>query len=78
MDTHFREHSDDGLDQAGLELRNPPASASQVLGLKVTFGSHLFDRLRDQTPSLKVGKLTKCTIPVHTSAMTLKPEFSLL
>jgi hypothetical protein len=26
--THF-------LDQAGLELRNPPASASQVLGLKV-------------------------------------------
>jgi hypothetical protein len=22
------------LDQAGLELRNPPASASQVLGLK--------------------------------------------
>jgi hypothetical protein len=25
--THF-------LDQAGLELRNPPASASQVLGLK--------------------------------------------
>jgi hypothetical protein len=27
--THF-------LDQAGLELRNPPASASQVLGLKVS------------------------------------------
>jgi hypothetical protein len=26
--THF-------VDQAGLELRNPPASASQVLGLKV-------------------------------------------
>jgi hypothetical protein len=26
--THF-------IDQAGLELRNPPASASQVLGLKV-------------------------------------------
>jgi hypothetical protein len=25
--THF-------VDQAGLELRNPPASASQVLGLK--------------------------------------------
>jgi hypothetical protein len=23
------------LDQAGLELRNPPASASQVLGIKV-------------------------------------------
>jgi hypothetical protein len=23
------------VDQAGLELRNPPASASQVLGLKV-------------------------------------------
>ena len=28
--THF-------IDQAGLELRNPPASASQVLGLKVCF-----------------------------------------
>jgi hypothetical protein len=27
-----RTHS---VDQAGLELRNPPASASQVLGLKV-------------------------------------------
>jgi hypothetical protein len=27
-ETHF-------VDQAGLELRNPPASASQVLGLKV-------------------------------------------
>jgi hypothetical protein len=26
--THF-------VDQAGLELRNPPVSASQVLGLKV-------------------------------------------
>jgi hypothetical protein len=26
--THF-------VDQVGLELRNPPASASQVLGLKV-------------------------------------------
>ncbi|GAB1290607.1 Predicted gene 11032 [Apodemus speciosus] len=26
-----RTHS---VDQAGLELRNPPASASQVLGLK--------------------------------------------
>ena len=24
------------VDQAGLELRNPPASASQVLGLKVS------------------------------------------
>jgi hypothetical protein len=35
--THF-------VDQAGLELRNPPASASQVLGLKVcatTRGSKL-------------------------------------
>jgi hypothetical protein len=27
--THF-------VDQAGIELRNPPASASQVLGLKVS------------------------------------------
>jgi hypothetical protein len=35
------------VDQAGLELRNPPASASQVLGLKVStttsgFGANLF------------------------------------
>jgi hypothetical protein len=33
------------VDQAGLELRNPPASASWVLGLKVcatTPGSRLF------------------------------------
>jgi hypothetical protein len=28
--THF-------VDQAGLELRNPPASASQVLGLSIFF-----------------------------------------
>jgi hypothetical protein len=27
LETHF-------VDQAGLELRNPPASASRVLGLK--------------------------------------------
>jgi hypothetical protein len=35
--THF-------VDQPGLELRNPPASASQVLGLKVcaTNAQHLF------------------------------------
>jgi hypothetical protein len=25
------------VDQAGLKLRNPPASASQVLGLKIIF-----------------------------------------
>jgi hypothetical protein len=41
--THF-------VDQAGLELRNPPASASQVLGLKACAtmpGSEsVFDRLR--------------------------------
>jgi hypothetical protein len=42
------------VDQAGLELRNPPASASQVLGLKAcatTPGSFpiLYDmRLRSQ------------------------------
>jgi hypothetical protein len=31
--THF-------VDQAGLELRNLPASASQVLGLKTTTNTH--------------------------------------
>jgi hypothetical protein len=38
--THF-------VEQAGLELRNPPASASQMLGLKAcanTPGSHGFLR----------------------------------
>jgi hypothetical protein len=29
------------VDQAGLKLRNPPASASQVLGLKVCATTHL-------------------------------------
>jgi hypothetical protein len=41
--THF-------VDQAGLELRNPPASASCVLGLKVcatTPGQHLAFELCD-------------------------------
>jgi hypothetical protein len=45
--THF-------VDQAGLELRNPPASASQVLGLKAcatTPGSNcvFYQKLRYQT-----------------------------
>jgi hypothetical protein len=41
-----RTHS---VDQAGLELRNPPASASQVLGLKVcaTTTQHLLGSLYD-------------------------------
>jgi hypothetical protein len=30
------------VDQASLELRNPPASASQVLGLKVCAGTCCF------------------------------------
>jgi hypothetical protein len=40
--THF-------VDQAGLELRNPPASASRVLGLKVcttTPGLEIVEMLR--------------------------------
>jgi hypothetical protein len=35
--THF-------VDQAGLELRNPPASASQVLGLKACATTAQIDR----------------------------------
>jgi hypothetical protein len=38
------------VDQAGLELRNPPASASRVLGLKAcatTPGFHLIYLFRD-------------------------------
>ena len=30
------------VDQAGLELKNPPASASQVLGLKVCLAFFFF------------------------------------
>jgi hypothetical protein len=33
----------DYVDQDGLELRNPPASASRVLGLKVCAIHHRFD-----------------------------------
>jgi hypothetical protein len=36
--THF-------IDQAGFELRSPPASASQVLGLKATTCHHVVARL---------------------------------
>jgi hypothetical protein len=38
------------VDQAGLELRNPPASASQVLGLKActtTPGCEIFQSLNN-------------------------------
>jgi hypothetical protein len=48
------------VDQAGLELRNPPASASQVLGLKVcpTTARPTFMFLSD----LKPGLLSSCLI----------------
>jgi hypothetical protein len=36
--THF-------VDQAGLKLRNPPASASQVLGLKMCATTHRWARM---------------------------------
>jgi hypothetical protein len=41
------------VDQAGLELRNPPASASQVLGLKACTCAHL----RKSDPSVGRGFL---------------------
>jgi hypothetical protein len=39
------------VDQAGLELRNPPASASRVLGLKsyATTARHLNSQIRHYT-----------------------------
>jgi hypothetical protein len=40
------------VDQAGLELRNPPASAYQVLGLKAyatTPGNFVFDTSKTHT-----------------------------
>ncbi|EDL32946.1 mCG128136, partial [Mus musculus] len=42
------------VDQAGLELRNPPASASRVLGLKAYVREFLCDHQDSiQRPSLK-------------------------
>jgi hypothetical protein len=50
--THF-------ADQAGLELRNPPASASQVLGLKVcTTTTRLDIVFKEESHSLFYWKLT--------------------
>ncbi|GAB1298674.1 NIMA (Never in mitosis gene a)-related expressed kinase 4 [Apodemus speciosus] len=42
-------------DQAGLELRNPPASASQVLGLKARLQEHMGDKYT--TYSVKARQL---------------------
>jgi hypothetical protein len=47
------------VDQAGLKLRNPPASASQVLGLKVcvtTSSSRSFLNLLNASSDTEVGK----------------------
>ena len=51
------------VDQAGLELRNPPASASQVLGLKVcaTTAQHLFAFIHSFTHSF-FFLWTKCSL----------------
>jgi hypothetical protein len=56
------------VDQAGLELRNPPASASQVLGLKVCatmpgFLAHFYS----QDP---VDNLTPCDVMMSFSPIT--------
>jgi hypothetical protein len=48
--THF-------VDQAGLELRNPPASASQVLGLKVCATTALRYPVLKGAPSYKHGNM---------------------
>jgi hypothetical protein len=51
-------HSVESVDQAGLELRNPPASASQVLGLKAyATTARLLLRFLISTVSVYVGKL---------------------
>jgi hypothetical protein len=53
------------VDQAGLELRNPPASASQVLGLKAcatTPGHFLFSSPIYTRGDIKV----KCPYSSHT------------
>jgi hypothetical protein len=55
------------VDQAGLELRNPPASASQVLGLKAcattTRRSSPFFRFAF-TISLRYSKMS-CSLEIH-------------
>jgi hypothetical protein len=45
------------VDQAGLELRNPPASASQVLGLKIYFLFYVYLLLRGQKGALEILEL---------------------
>jgi hypothetical protein len=50
--THF-------VDQAGLKLRNPPASASQVLGLKTCATMPGFKYFLFPTNVLRVGKALK-------------------
>jgi hypothetical protein len=48
--THF-------IDQTGLELRNPPASASQVLGLKMcTTTVRLIEELKNKKKQKKKTK----------------------
>jgi pyrrolidone-carboxylate peptidase len=43
------------VDQAGLELRNPPASASQVLGLKVCTTTAWLILLRTKVVQVNFG-----------------------
>jgi hypothetical protein len=54
------------VDQAGLELRNPPASASRVLGLKAcgtTPGSVLTFESRMLTKSLNYSSIASLPAP---------------
>jgi hypothetical protein len=41
------------IDQAGLELRNPPASASQVLGLKACTTTARLQNLKESYTNVK-------------------------
>jgi hypothetical protein len=59
--THF-------VDQAGLELRNPPASASQVLGLKavlVFLDLNIAIRPNFMLLTVECGVEKRCTVDQH-------------
>jgi hypothetical protein len=56
------------VDQAGLELRNPPASASQALGLKATTPgpgwTHFYGKCVRAPPVCPKGTQVTCTQPL--------------
>jgi hypothetical protein len=68
------------LNQAGLELRNPPASASQVLGLKVCTARliliiFLFLNRNQNSQYINFSKLQRNTTWIHLSQVICQLSF---